>query len=690
MVRSQERARGKMSKLLGVAIRAGVADAVRFHIERRDDLEAIDEAGLTPLMLAARSDRAVICRMLLDAGVNPSTRNPEGEDALAIARRHNARNVLELFELRRPPLDDLPDADQWVEEESIAVPEDCDEVSARASKTQSAISAHRPIDLDEDWSDVYVVLPDQATAIPALEGDRDRWPFERLVLLTMREGAIAESDVAEVCWSVDEDRNEHSENLLRTALGQLGLSNDDRLPAFPDELVAEADDDEREAVDEFFDYLDHIASGKDDSQRFYARDLQRSKLLTPEGEVELSHKFLEGTAIVGNVICRSVEALDNILSVYNAENSAVDQDATTGEESESNEDNESKTVAPTVDLLEEEGSGTAILETRDDDTAEAIAFLRAFRKSIDRNTAEQSLEAAVAALTRLGAGFARLATAANIAIGTSELDSGENFQRDCEAVHRGMEMRRQAMDKIVEANVRLVAYIARRYSGASLSQADLIQEGNIGLMRAVEKFDVRRGFKFSTYATWWVRQAMSRALADQGRTIRVPVHMVETINKIRRSSERLTSKFGRRPMIAEIANDTGCPERTIIKVLAIAEEPVSLSLTESADANAALEAIDAESKLPLEVAIEADIAAQLRLALTQLDPRIADVMALRFGIDKTTDRTLEEVGKLFDLTRERIRQIEAKGLRKLRHVRFAILRDCVDTILKRDDEDDAA
>jgi len=681
---AKQHARGKLNKLFGIAIRAGVEDAVRLHIERRDDLDATDEAGLTPLMLAARSDRAAICRMLLDAGANPAVQNADGENALGVARRHNAENALRVLEAFEQPIDYSADADSWIEEEGITIPGNDDFVGARASRTQSAISAHNAIDLDEDWSDVDASLPDRAIAIARLEDHEEQWPLTRLVLLTIREGAVAEDDVIYACQFADGQRSEHSENLLRTALGQLGLSSDDRLPTLREEAIPDASEDEQELVDQFLGYLDHITSGRDDSQRFYARELQRSRLLTQEGETELSYKFSEGTSIVGSVVCRSVEGLDSILAAYS--NVSADQaDRELEEESERIVDGTAQTERTPHNPVEMEApADNASLETRDDEPAEMVEFLRAHRDSVRRWVGEGRpgklpLDSAVLALARLGPSSARLLSAANAAIKANEVNADQCASADRKAIVCGMKMRQEAMNKIVEANIRLVAHIARRYSGAGLPVADLIQEGNVGLMRAVERFDVKRGFRFSTYATWWIKQSISRALADQARTIRVPVHMVETINKVKRSWDRLESALGRSPTLAETAADAACSQKKVAIALSIEEESVSLNEIDDIDASAVWEVTNAGQKQPLDLVIDWDIASQVRRSLIRLDSRVADVLALRFGIDQPTDRTLEEVGRMFDLTRERIRQIEAKGLRKLRHPRhFANLQDCLD------------
>ncbi len=263
-------------------------------------------------------------------------------------------------------------------------------------------------------------------------------------------------------------------------------------------------------------------------------------------------------------------------------------------------------------------------------------------------------------------------------IGKIPLLSSEDELRLAKRMSDGDE---SAKERLAEANLRLVVSIAKRYTGRGLQLLDLIQEGNLGLIKAVEKFDYQKGFKFSTYATWWIRQAITRSIADQARTIRIPVHMVESMNRVIRTSRSLLQEFGREPKTEEIADRLGMPVQKVQEILNISMEPVSLEtpVGEEDDSHLSDFIRDEHIPVPAEAATYSILQEQLASVLSTLTEREQRVLCLRFGLEDGRSRTLEEVGREFNVTRERIRQIEAKALRKLRHPsRSRKLRDYLD------------
>ena len=702
---------------------AGAVDSVRMHLRSGTDLDATDTRGRSALILAASRGHLDICKVLLEAGADPTARDNAGNDALAMARSCGETAVAEMlhrarvsagefhdeeFEINRDRSDEEPlngrlvggtvatyttteeiaaraaggagkrshaddrasvddkvaepsadyidafDLSVWQEEPETEAPPDDPSCVREATSLQDAVSRHRPIDTDENWDDVEIDLPEleylgQRRSQLAAE---TRTAVRALVLESLRNGRVDDDRIRSALAEddeLDDTKRTEIEANLRLVLGDAGVVIGDE-PFTTDtgtEITDEDEDRFGDVATEAIGFLGRLQSNDVDPLAPYLRSLP-AELLTRDDETALGMAIEEGMREVLAAIAESPVVASRLLSdarsvmegsisargLFDITSAQEDSGETSSEDTIDDQENERETgPAPIPDALS--GHLQAIVELCQ-------------RREVDR--------AALAA---------RLFDAGLSAEYREELQCIAEQDSACEhaaeQIQVGLAKAQRAKRRFVEANLRLVIAFAKKHGGLPL--ADRIQAGNIGLMRAVDKFDYRRGWKFSTYAVWWIRQQVSRTVADTARAIRLPVHVTESLRKVERARDLAYANDGRDSDVDRIAALADLPPDRVRKMLAVPEDPLPMDepgIVEEVSAIA-----DEGTRSPEEMAMVAQMQMRVREQLGRLAPRAATVLRRRFGID-CDEHTLQEVGTELGVTRERIRQIEAKALRRLR------------------------
>lgn len=710
----------RLNSLLRLAAISGVEVAVSLHIRRGDDLDARDESGATPLILAAARRRKGVVKLLLEAGANPALSDSNGKNALDHALGAGCSETISLLaeamarleedktgsseavpvesqiiaesgfcavseeddlqlEIEEPdqanlaspdslnndlsgmqfaqlnefeiqgPADSLSDAvyeDDWVAEEELSAPEGDVSVLEGARQVHEAIGRHRAIDGDKDWSEINLSLPSKAVSFQSAkleDGQDNDWAIRVLLLAALREGIVSENAISDVCSDIDGERNEEAERLLGFVVTELGAAVVE-WAGKEDQFRGKPSSEEEAILDEAMDFLKDLSSKSNDPFRFYSKDI-RGGLLEAAEEISLGRTIEEA----GNDALVALAGWPKGLEMLYAAADKVEQ----GVES-------FDSFSAARELLIDSGAERReeILSQGDDDT-EVDEGAQAFVSAVGAiRAAEGDSQGVAEALKSLGLKRGFLWGLAAHA----ELDSsGAKF-------HLALRKQSLARDRMVVSNLRLALSIAKKYAWSDLPFDDLVQEANIGLMKAVDRYDWRKGFRFSTYATWWIRQQVSRSIADTAKVIRAPVHVQEAARKVLQEREKIEADIGRSASLAETARRVGMPPSKVELLMSVFSKAESLDENDPEAGFPAVDLIvDPEAKDPADIIEQLDLRETLMKLLGEIDDRSRHVILLRFGLESDDALTLEDVGKHFDVTRERIRQIESKALRKLAH-----------------------
>jgi RNA polymerase primary sigma factor len=683
----------KLGALFRLAIRSGAADAIALHIQRGEPVNGRDGAGLTPLMLAAMHNQLGVCVRLLDIGADPALVDSDGRTALVLAAAHGHSAVAALlsgFELpspgspgvppyKIPPLADeqtvpgaapeaviesvaveilalttavaatsekLPvtlhehadgpsheepddDTNGWLPDEAVIPPSHDAECAAAATQAQRSLSTHRRANTEADWSDVEFSLPEVELQLPAIS--RGELPaIEELIAIGLGNGLVTAGDFWQALESDCGSRIDDAGVALQRVLDDLGIFLEEGSRTF-DARPAVNPEDVLEALDAFEEYLPEAA----DPAVYHIASARKSELIKREDEERIGRRMDMALGSLTRALVSLPESDWNMV---------FPPDVLPDPSGESPEDGDE--FAGTT-------NGTNDVE---DDADDGQLDFRSYVARVRSGMAEYGREAAVPRprsqeLTRL----LELAKEHAWAMADGIVGSVDGYER--------------ARDQLVLANLRLAVHTAYSYRGRGLPLEDLIQDGNLGLMRAAEKFDFRRGFKFSTYATAWVRQSIMRGLADKVRLIRLPVHVVEKVNLVDRTRRELSRGRSSEASVGEVAARLSLTAEAVGRIVGFDRQVFSLDDCGTAVAPDTPDPsliVDA-SPDPLQVAASKSLSLAIGKMFGELKNRESKVLTLRFGLDGLDPMTLEEVGTAFDVTRERIRQIEAKAIRKLRH-----------------------
>jgi RNA polymerase primary sigma factor len=688
-----------MNPLTKLAVVSGATDAVRIQIQRGLNVDMTDAQGRSLLMLAASRGHVEVCRLLLEAGADVDLIDASGKSASQHADLSNRSDVVALFEdyLAKSRIDvDSGVAAATSGAEAAVVPsdalaialwEDADEVALplaevsslnALSEIQEAMSAHWPVDFDPDWDDVEIDLPEPVHAARSSYIDEEmRTQISRIVSVGLQDGRLSSSTLEMVLQGPDDEFIQNLHRCLVFVLQDLGIAIDDAEISLPATDLTAAPN-AAGGIGGVLDYLADLLSASNDPGRYYQREMVREDLISKDQEVELAlgmegakYRAIEVISRNPQLLNEFVQQAERSLQGVGSLSAVVEQDSPDARVDGDPEQLEGVHDIADSDAVEDEPASAADVPALVADVASQVTSLR------------QRLSQGEVPVQEIAEDLRSLRLKMSFIERTCESLSNDVSSDARLELSRELSVFRDFRNRLVVSNLRLVNSLARRYMYRGLSFLDLVQEGNIGLMRAAEKFDHRRGFKFSTYGTWWIRQAISRAIADQARLVRIPVHMIETLNRVSRVQEQIERITGMPASTTMIGERSSMNPAAVAKILGVDMEYVSID--DPADGLTDCEIVPEQFIDPTAgpEAIATTEALQVAVAqtLAQIPPRISAVIRLRFGLVDDDSHTLEEVGEKFNLTRERIRQIESQGLKMLGNPsRNALLRTFFDEI----------
>ncbi len=659
----------KLNPLLRLAAISGVEVAISHHIRRGDDLNAKDVSGATPLILAAVKKRTAAVRLLLDAGADPTLLDANGLDALAHASAVNCTEIINIltealgkalgttsvnnFEpelehivgsqpvafTQNGSSEEISFENDWEADDETISPEGDDTVVETIKKLHSSIGRHKPITNDEDWTDVDLYLPDKATSIAIDEIEES---VRLLILTILREGFISENTLADVCCKIDGTRDEEAERLLTFVVTQIGGSVVEWTQQ-EEPLWGEDNLENESLVDEATEFVKQLASHWNNPFRFYAKEL-RGELLDAKEEKALAQEMEEAASVA---LAGLAQWQNGLSELFNAADMVMKGQAKESEFSVAIEQLHDESLNDCIEIPDNDDE-----EINTEDQEHISGFLSAVS---ELRASEGNIQDRIDALKQIQLTRPFINKLVHFA---SEDPNGTVFLN---AIKRHS----AARERMTRCNLRLALSIAKKFMWSDLPLDDLVQEANIGLMKAVEKYDWRKGFRFSTYATWWIRQQVSRAIADTARVVRAPVHIQEVAKKIIKERKKIELQRGKPETDFETAQRIGMPLSKTKLVLSLFDGIESLDDLDQQTGCTRINLLEDIDNDPVAFTEKMALRSVLFSMLNELSEKSRDVLIFRFGLSGQDSETLEEIGQRFGLTRERIRQIESKALSKL-------------------------